>query len=836
MDTDDLEPVAVTEEQMQALLELEQCLQNNPADYEAHVRHVSLLRTCRLREKLREARTAFQQAYPLTENMWLEWIEDESEALETMEDVTRLEALLRKSHGDYMSVSLWEEHAAVSMARFDQRMAKGEAEVAAAGAVRGVFDEALADCGLHVVEGATLWNMCLDFELHGLQEDARDPARIEGLFTKFFACPFPAETLMSARARYIAWRRGERNGDEDGDEDGDDATEEDARGLEDEQEEEVPRSLEKLIERAIRAYELRRGHEEAIVKAREVDPRGMALLSGFVSYLEMEISSGAGGEDRVRTVFERAIVEFPTSDYLWKSYLDWMDANQDGMGGSASLGQTRWQSIKSMPALVTRALRNCPWSGDVWARYLEALGPTADDEFQRCRQFLESNAAEFQKAVVSYVRCSTSSSGTAGSADAGAQRNEALLRECIEMMKEQNAVDPDHTCAWLLSSMLAEGRGGGRESVGQKQGLEEGMAIWEGLLTEGRLDSQYSGTWMSYFDYLVRFGGDTVAKRAVFERAMSSHMAVSDKAYVARAWVSFEEREGSLEDLRKARRKTLDVLRSTEAMRRGIALELDQITASLDDVDKRKRRQQNDPNFAARATNKKGQQKKRGSKGSGGSKVGENKGNDGKRRKKQGDATSEAAAAGDENRNGTVPVGKPVQPSESPATRPGDTPPSDDRVVVFIKYIEASAIEEELAAELAPCGSDMEISLGRDPKTGRSKGFAHVKCSKDTSDKLCAITGKEYRGKRLLIAPSDPLKAANRGSKADPHRRPKKRPLNPPKQSQRTKLGGAPATALVPRAAVKATAVKATAGAGGAAGTPCAPKSNDEFRKMFMKS
>ena len=146
--------------------------------------------------------------------------------------------------------------------------------------------------------------------------------------------------------------------------------------------------------------------------------------------------------------------------------------------------------------------------------------------------------------------------------------------------------------------------------------------------------------------------------------------------------------------------------------------------------------------------------------------------------------------------------------------------------MVFIKYIDASVTEEELAAELAPCGTDLEISLGRDPNTGRSKGFANVKCSKDTSDKLCALNGKEYRGKRLLVAPSDPLKAANRRTKADPLRRPKKRPPNPPKQGQRAKLGGTPATMLVPRAAVKGTAT----------GTTSAPKSNDEFRKMFMKS
>lgn len=826
-DLDELEPMEVTEEQMQTLLELEQCVQNNPADYEAHVRHVSLLRACRLREKLREARTAFHQAYPLTENMWLEWIEDESEALETMEDVVRLEALLQKSHGDYMSVSLWKEHAEVSMARFEQRKAKGEPEVVAAVAVREVFDEALADCGLHVVEGATLWNMCLDFELHSLQEDSRDHARIERLFTKFFTCAFPSETLLSARARYVAWRGGDGDGDGDGNKEEDkDGTEESGKGAEDERVGEVPRAVEKSIERAIRAHELRRGHEEAIVKAQEADPRGMTLLSCFASYLEMEVSSGSGGEDRVRTVFERAIVEFPTSDYLWKSYIDWMEANGDVWGGVSSPDRAQWRPTKSLPALLARALRNCPWSGDVWARHLEALEPvsdeTFDDEFERCRQFLEGSAIEFQKAVVSYIRCST------GSANAHAQRNEGLLRECMELLKEQNVVDPDHICAWLLSSMLAEGRGG-RRKVNQKQGLKEGMAIWEGLLADGRLDSQYSGTWMSYLDYLVRFGGDSVAKRAVFERAMTAHMAIADKSYVARVWVSFEEREGSLEDLRNARRKTLDVLRSTDATRRGIALELNQITASLDEVDKRKRRQQNDPNFVTRGNKKKVQQQ--GAKG-------ENKGNNRKKRKEQRDPasaglptkkrqTGKAAAAGAGNENRTMSKTE-LEPSKPPATHPGDAPRSDGSVVVFIKYIEASVTEKELAAELAPCGTDLEISLARDPNNGRSKGFAYVKCSKDTSDKLCALNGKEYRGKRLLILPSDPLKAAHRGTKADPQRYPKKRHLNPPKQSQRAKLGGAPSTLLVPRAAVKATA--------GCTGTTSPPKSNDDFRKMFMKS
>ena len=772
-----------TDEQMQTMMELQQALEKNGQDYDAHVRYVALLRACGLREKLREARQAFHDAFPLTETMWLEWIEDESAALETVEDVERLEALLGESHEDYMSVSLWSEHIHVSLARFEQRRAKGEEEGVAARSVRGVFDTALKDCGTHVVEGAALWNMCLDFELEGLSPGIRDDTRIEGLFVRFFACPFPPEVLQDAQARYVAWIG----------------------------QDEVPRSVEKSIERSGRAYELRRGHEEALSSARAADLGGMAHLSTYASYVELEMASGAGSEARVRTVFERAIVDFPTSDFLWKWYLAWQFE-----------GRRTESDAESRAALLRRALRNCPWSGDVWMRHLGSLSLVgASDELsrelKRCRTYLESNAMEFQKAVFAVVRSSDDSSG-----------NEALLRACMGLLRDQKIVDPDHRCAWMLSSMLAK-----------VQGVEAGVAIWEGLVAEGTLDAQYGGTWISYFDFLLRFCGDADTKRSVFERAMAAD--VADKAYVAGAWVRFEEQEGSQEHLDKARGATADVLRHVEAAQRGISLDLDAITESLTKADARNKRQQQDPNFKK----KKGGAIRTGSGGDQGSK-GQQR-NKGQQKKKAMDkrldtAETEAEAGPQAGKK-----------RKAPGADQGDGMAVDasavnkNLVTVFVKYIEASVTEEELKAEFASCGSDLDISLGRDPKTGRSKGFAYITCSKETSDKLCALDGKEHKGKRLLIAPSAPpeKKTKDKG-KHRPDNRPRDRPKPNaplPKEHQRTKIGGASSVSmLVPRGAAKKavigkneTATPAVAHAGSNAGQPNQPKSNDEFRRMFMK-
>ena len=844
-DSDDVEDmdIEVTAEQLESLQSLQSRLEQNGRDYDAHVQYVTLLRACRLREKLREARVAFHEAYPLTEALWLEWIEDESEALETMEDVERLEALLGESHGDYLSVSLWKEHIDVSKARFEQRKAKGEEEGVAAGAMREVLDAALRDCGMHVVEGAGLWNACLDFELDVVGAGARDEGRIEGLFARFLACPFPPAVLEGARARYVAWRR-------DGDGDGED-------GDKEEENQEVPRALEKSIERAGRAYELRRGHEEALVASRAAEPGGMNLLSTYASYVELEVASGAGSEARARAVFERAIVEFPTSDFLWKSYLAWADARGKsvGEGEGEGEGEVGTFDAASRGVLLRRALRNCPWSGDVWMRLVgmpdaaDTAG-TADeadatDVLAQCRPYLETNAMEFQKVVIAWVRASSDAS-----------RNEELLRACMGILKEQNVVDPDHRCAWLLSSMLADGhgQGGGGRGGGPAQNdndVEAGAAVWEGLVAEGTLDAQYHGTWTSYYEYLVRFGGDAAAKRSVFERAMVTVGSAADRAYVGRAWVMFEEREGSREDLEVALCRSSDVLRQAEAAQRGIALELDQVTKSLADADAKLRRQQRDPNFNKRGGSGRGgakpkgkQQKKKKANGDKVDKVndkGNDKGND-RGNDRGSNKGNDKGNEGNEGNEDGPPAGRKRKAAGSAKDERGEdkheknnNDHNDESTTVFIKYLDASVTEAELAAEFALCGTDLDISLGRDPKTKCSKGFAFIKCSKETSDNLCALNGKEHKGKKLLITPADKnhkKKGAGAADKRKPGRRPK---ASLPKEHQRARMaiGGTSATALVPRGAVKRQEGTEKEAEGTEKGT-VAPKSNDEFRKMFM--
>lgn len=103
--------VTMSDEDVQKLMELEQRLEESgQLDTLARKEYLETLRRCGMKEKLRDARYALNAVLPLNEAMWLEWVQDESEAVACAADVVKLEELLQKSHCDCVSVSLWKEH------------------------------------------------------------------------------------------------------------------------------------------------------------------------------------------------------------------------------------------------------------------------------------------------------------------------------------------------------------------------------------------------------------------------------------------------------------------------------------------------------------------------------------------------------------------------------------------------------------------------------------------------------------------------------------------------------------------------------------------------------
>ncbi len=74
------------------------------------LQYVNLLRKCKLREKLRTARESMQEHYPLTEQLWLEWLHDEAVTAKSITETEQASQLFQKAVQDYLSVPIWKAY------------------------------------------------------------------------------------------------------------------------------------------------------------------------------------------------------------------------------------------------------------------------------------------------------------------------------------------------------------------------------------------------------------------------------------------------------------------------------------------------------------------------------------------------------------------------------------------------------------------------------------------------------------------------------------------------------------------------------------------------------
>jgi hypothetical protein len=144
-DSSDADAFELSEQDMAAMQSLEEALQADPYNYDNHVRvptnsqacaaappfvrgnvcrhwssrlvvsitrcccvlqYIAVLRKGRLKERLKGARRSMQERFPLIEQLWTEWLDDEMSASSPAE----MTQLFELAVGDYLSVPLWRKY------------------------------------------------------------------------------------------------------------------------------------------------------------------------------------------------------------------------------------------------------------------------------------------------------------------------------------------------------------------------------------------------------------------------------------------------------------------------------------------------------------------------------------------------------------------------------------------------------------------------------------------------------------------------------------------------------------------------------------------------------
>ncbi|XP_020902196.1 squamous cell carcinoma antigen recognized by T-cells 3, partial [Exaiptasia diaphana] len=332
MDQDgDSEPEEVTEKVVDPevhKLELE--VQANPYKYDSHLQLIKLVRASGDLDKLREIRQNMSKIFPLTEELWLEWIKDELPLACLPEHRKMILSLFEHGVKDYQSVKLWIEYCQFIMDNME-----GDDGLSN---VRDVFEKAIVAAGLHVTEGSSIWDGYRDFEM-AILDSFEQMLTDENKNTMEEKIESQKERVKSLFRRQVAIPLLGMQGT--------------MRDFEDwvEDEEEIPEAVEQAHAKALAKLEEIIPYEDTVASAEP--PK----LTEYRSYLEYEVKKGDPA--RIQCLYERAIKENCLVGDLWIEYTGYLD--------------TKLKMSSVVLPVYERALRNCPWVSVLWQNYMKAL-------------------------------------------------------------------------------------------------------------------------------------------------------------------------------------------------------------------------------------------------------------------------------------------------------------------------------------------------------------------------------------------------------------------------------------------------------------------------------
>uniref|UniRef100_A0A3Q2QRA7 Spliceosome associated factor 3, U4/U6 recycling protein n=1 Tax=Fundulus heteroclitus TaxID=8078 RepID=A0A3Q2QRA7_FUNHE len=149
---------------------LEEQLSINAFDYNCHVDLIKLLKQEGELLRLRKARQKMSELFPLTEEIWLDWLKDEIRLSEEDSNREKVYELFERAVKDYICPDIWLEYAQYSIG--------GMGSPGGIDKVRSIFERAVTAVGLHMTKGQTLWEAYREFENAVLSTLVAEPPKL----------------------------------------------------------------------------------------------------------------------------------------------------------------------------------------------------------------------------------------------------------------------------------------------------------------------------------------------------------------------------------------------------------------------------------------------------------------------------------------------------------------------------------------------------------------------------------------------------------------------------------------------------------------------------------
>lgn len=483
--------------------QLQKEVEASPYTYELHVQLISLCRKLGDLDKLRAAREKMSEIFPLTPELWLDWITDERKLIAAPAQEKELVPLFERALADYPSVSLWLEYVQFSIGMIgDTWVDDGVINV------RQTFEKGATAVGIHVTQGCLIWEAYREFEIVFLlhikkkgatpKEISDQEERIYNIFKRQLSVP-----LFDMERTYTEFK-------------------------EFEMEEYKPTNT--FVDQA---------YKKALNKLKQLQPYEDALYKSEAPHYEeykqyIQYEKKCGEPVRVQNIYERALIENCLKEELWLDYAKYMD-----------------QVIKirdmSIP-VYERAVRNCPWCLQLWVGYVRAL-EQYEEPHEKITAILETaicmgftKAEDFKELWLAYLdylrrRIDKERSESRDTSKCFEEISEVFNRAVTQMKHYFWGSESEYVVANYLIFFTAK----------YKKDIEEARKTWKELLDHGHKEE--ARMWLDYANF-ERLYGDASHYRKSLLQALSC-VSVWQETFVD-LLITFEREEGTLESLQKS--------------------------------------------------------------------------------------------------------------------------------------------------------------------------------------------------------------------------------------------------------------------------------------------
>ncbi|XP_032931720.1 squamous cell carcinoma antigen recognized by T-cells 3 [Catharus ustulatus] len=692
---------------------LEEQLSINAFDYNCHLDLIKLLRQEGELVKLRRARQKMSELFPLTEEIWLDWLKDEIKMASEISEREKVYELFERAVKDYICPEIWLEYAQYSIGGIGQ---EGGIEK-----VRSIFERALTAVGLHVTKGTALWEAYREFENAILETAQPAPGSIPSPEQQQVLCSqlekihtlfrrqlgIPLLDMEASYAEYEEWS-----------------------------EEPIPETTIKNYKKALQQLEKCKPYEEALLGAET--PK----LAEYQAYIDFEMK--AGDPARIQLIYERALAENCLVPDLWARYNQYLD---------------RQLKVKELVLSAhDRAVRNCPWTVGLWIRYLLAMErhrvehSIISEMFEKALNagFIQAtDYVEIWQAYLDYLRrrvdfTQDSSKELEELRSAFARAVEYLKQEVEERFSESG----DPSCTIMQNWARVEAR--------LCNNMQKARELWDNIMTKG--NAKYANMWLEYYN-LERAHGDTQHCRKALHRAVQC---TSDyPEHVCEVLLTLERIEGTLEDWDAAVQKTENRLARVNEQR-AKAAEKEAALAKQEEERAEQRKQARAEKKASKKAKKTKIGDKRKADEDDEGEWGQEEELPSKRHKGEGDGVLpeedmevETGLFGRSEK----PDG-PTTPKEKASTSRKDIPKvlhdsSKDKVTVFVSNLSYTMAEPEakLRELFGSCGEVVEIRAVFNNK-GTFRGYCYVQFrEEEAARQALALDRTAVEGRPMFVSP-----------------------------------------------------------------------------------